>query len=148
MYTVVYGVNISTRISTNSMTPTPSSSIRNDFTSLTRYALSIYFFSFLPIFQIPNARNAGTETITIIIINIKNNGSISFVDASSPRRLASAFSSSNADSISVSSAFRSPSAPFLTFCSKSPESFRYGLRRQPAPNSAYACSSETPRCIR
>ena len=66
-------------------------------------------------FYILIEKNAGTITIAKTMINIKNNGIINFVPASSPAFFARFFRCSNASSASLSSNSVSPLVPFLKF---------------------------------
>lgn len=89
------------------------------------YFLSLFFLSiifsscispsFLSFFSNLNRQNAGTVTITNTTANIRNNGIINFVPASSPSFFAIFFRSSKASCASLCNRFFSPLVPFLKF---------------------------------
>ena len=139
-------VNIPTRISTTSITPSPSSSLKN-----ASHSFPIHFIiaSFsLPLCFHPIDIIAGSRINTITTASIRNIGSSSFVPASSPRRLASPFCCSQASVISCSNSFCMSRVPVRRFCSSSPLSFRYCCSPQRRPNSSMALLSGIPCCIR
>lgn len=148
MYTVVYGVNISTRIKTTSMTPTPSSWRQNAFHSETSL-FSFHFFSILSsslsfirfilisgtclffatgglpdIPHYPIVIMAGTMIKIMTTNNSRNSGTKSFVPASSPIFRARFLRSSKASSTSVRKSSRRFFVPVFRFCSRMLLSFR------------------------
>ena len=143
MYTVVYGVNISTMISITSTVPIPSSSVRNcrnDFNLL--FPITIPSFSYIPAFE-----NAGTMIITITTTSSITIGRSSFVVASSLSFLAFCIRSSSAWTDSSFNCCKSVELPFFRFCVRNVLKRTYSLTPVLFPKFSYAAPSGTPICI-